>query len=150
MSIDNKSDFANHENLSLGDGEIFRPIEKIKSPEDEIRELEKKLSEKKLELEKSKSAEKSSETPTVPIKTIPSSSIQSAKKISKSSIEQKLSEETKKQVDELVEVAFIKGLEKAVNAAQKINNPYLLDAFHDTLVDKLYNDLLAKHKLKEL
>jgi len=50
-----------------------------------------------------------------------------------------------RQVKVLIYFAFKKGLNHAVNIAQKMKNPYILDEFHDTLVDELY-DLLKKKK----
>ncbi|MBI1755139.1 hypothetical protein HYR65_02545 [Candidatus Azambacteria bacterium] len=64
-----------------------------------------------------------------------------------------LSEDAKKEIQEkllhLVDIAFERGLLEAVNAARKENDPYLLDAFHDALVDKLYDELIRRHKLDE-
>lgn len=49
------------------------------------------------------------------------------------------------QVAVLVDLAFDKGIYPAVKKARDLNNPYLLDRFHDTLVNELY-DQLIKHK----
>ena len=50
-----------------------------------------------------------------------------------------------KQVKTLVYLAFKKGVNYATNIANQLKDPYLLDEFHDTLVDNLY-DLLKKKK----
>ncbi|OGD23253.1 hypothetical protein A2Z10_03550 [Candidatus Azambacteria bacterium RBG_16_47_10] len=50
----------------------------------------------------------------------------------------------------LVDVAFQSSLTVAIDEARAMNDPYLLDAFHDTLVDKLYKELITRHKLDEL
>lgn len=50
-----------------------------------------------------------------------------------------------KQVKTLVYLAFKKGVNYAANIADQLRDPYLLDEFHDTLVDNLY-DLLKKKK----
>lgn len=50
----------------------------------------------------------------------------------------------------LVNVAFEHGLVKAINEARIMKDPYILDAFHDLLVDKLYQELINRDKLKEL
>ncbi|MCR4323026.1 MAG: hypothetical protein NUV61_02975 [Candidatus Azambacteria bacterium] len=65
-----------------------------------------------------------------------------------------LSEDAQKELQEklqhLVDLAFEKGLVVAIDEARKLNDPYLLDAFHDMLTDKLYQELVAQHKLEEL
>lgn len=65
-----------------------------------------------------------------------------------------ISEDRQKEVQEklqhLVDVAFQNGLLAAIDEARIMNDPYLLDAFHDTLVDKLYKELVSQHKLEEL
>jgi hypothetical protein len=43
-------------------------------------------------------------------------------------------------VNELIDLIYEKGLTEAVKEAQ-IRSPYILDAFHDALVEKLYNTL---------
>lgn len=50
----------------------------------------------------------------------------------------------------LVNVAFEHGLVKAINEARIMKEPYILDAFHDLLVDKLYQELINRDKLREL
>lgn len=53
------------------------------------------------------------------------------------------------QVQQLVDIAFTKTLAEAIQAAVKTNNAALIDAFHDVLVDQLYDELLARQKLKQ-
>lgn len=55
-----------------------------------------------------------------------------------------------RQLKILVDLAFQQGLDKAVEAARATENPYLIDKFHDTLVDELRQKLIEKGKLKEL
>ncbi len=68
--------------------------------------------------------------------------------------EKPLPEDTRKDIQEklqrLVDLAFAKGLLEAIREARKANDPYLLDSFHDALVDKLYDELVRRHKLDEL
>ena len=54
-----------------------------------------------------------------------------------------------KQVKALVVLSFKKGIRHAIAVAEKLNNPYLLDELHDTLVDELYNELIKNKKLKK-
>jgi hypothetical protein len=53
------------------------------------------------------------------------------------------------EVQELVKTAFDKGVTAAIDQAQKLNNPAILDAFHDVLSDQLYATLLERKKLVE-
>jgi hypothetical protein len=59
-------------------------------------------------------------------------------------------EPKERQIALLIQLAFEKSVFEAVNVARKLDNPYLLDEFHDALVDKLYNQLVEKGKLKQI
>jgi len=61
-----------------------------------------------------------------------------------------LSNELKDKVQCLVNTAFTKGLTEAVKEVSKMNNPALLDAFHDVLVDQLYDVLIERGKLEKI
>ncbi len=61
-----------------------------------------------------------------------------------------LSDELKDKIQELVNIAFNQSIEEAVKTVSKLNNPALIDAFHDVLVDQLYNTLLERGKLKKI
>lgn len=56
--------------------------------------------------------------------------------------------ELKDKVQELVNLVFNKGLDEGIKEALKTNNSALIDAFHDILVDELYNTLLERRKLE--
>ena len=62
-------------------------------------------------------------------------------------------EQSKKQakhyVDVLVKRSFEKGIHAALAEARKSKNPYLIDLFHDTLVDEYYQKLIEARKLKQ-
>ena len=129
------------------------------SPEEEIRELERRLEVKKRELaandaepvpEKSilgevlkthiedatrAAMQPSSAAPSV----IPSTPSPQVKK----QVDDLRTMMDKEQVESLVEIAFSKGLVDAVETARHLNNPHILDAFHDALVDTYYDKLLA-------
>ncbi len=60
-----------------------------------------------------------------------------------------LSEELKAKVQELVNSAFTKTIDDAIKQARATNNAALIDAFHDALVDELYNHLVERGKLKK-
>ena len=48
--------------------------------------------------------------------------------------------ETKLAVEELLELSLHKGIEQGLKEARKAG-PFMLDAFHDALIDKLYPEL---------
>jgi DNA-binding protein H-NS len=53
-------------------------------------------------------------------------------------------------VQSLVNTAFIDSIQTAVQNARDLNNPALMDAFHDALVDQLYEQLIERGKLKKV
>ncbi len=53
------------------------------------------------------------------------------------------------QVKALCDLAFQKGLSFAIEVAKTLDNAYVLDEFHDTLVSELYNELVEKGELKQ-
>jgi hypothetical protein len=67
-----------------------------------------------------------------------------------SSAQQGLVLDSQNQVNTLCELAFQKGLEEAIKAAKSLNDPYILDEFHDTLVDKFYRQLVEQKKIEEV
>lgn len=61
-----------------------------------------------------------------------------------------LLEELKPKVQELVNLVFEKSLEEGIKRARETKNPALIDAFHDALVDELYNYLLERKKIEKV
>lgn len=55
--------------------------------------------------------------------------------------------ETKLEIERLLEITFHKGLKKAHEEAQKAQ-PFVIDAFHDALVGKLYPEFKKRGILK--
>jgi hypothetical protein len=55
-----------------------------------------------------------------------------------------------RQIQLLINLAFEKSVIEAIEVAKGLDNPYLIDELHDTLVDKLYNKLVEEGKLKKL
>ena len=55
-----------------------------------------------------------------------------------------------RQIELLKQIAFEKSVIEAVEVAKKLDNPYLLDEFHDALIDELYNKLVEQGKLKQI
>lgn len=59
---------------------------------------------------------------------------------------QRESPEIQLKVEELVDLAFHKGIEISVKEAKKYD-PFILDAFHDSLTGKIYDELKARKLL---
>ena len=57
-------------------------------------------------------------------------------------------EDLKNKIQELVNHVFQNSLDQGIKEAIKLNNPALIDAFHDVLVDQLYDTLLERKKLE--
>lgn len=53
------------------------------------------------------------------------------------------------QVNELVQIATVKGIAHAVSVARKLNDFYVLDRMHDELAEKFYEALKAKGMIQE-
>lgn len=52
------------------------------------------------------------------------------------------------QVGVLISLVFEKGLENAISVAKQLNNPAILDEFHDILADRYYKILVEKKIIK--
>lgn len=52
------------------------------------------------------------------------------------------------QVGALVALVFEKSLDEAISVAKQLNNPAILDEFHDILADRYYKELVEKKILK--
>lgn len=52
------------------------------------------------------------------------------------------------QVGVLCEMAFDQGIREAIKIARELDNAYVLDAFHDSLVDQLYQKLIEAKKIE--
>jgi len=53
------------------------------------------------------------------------------------------------QVKEICNLVFLENLDFAVEVAKGVDNAYVLDEFHDTLVDELYDKLIKEGNLKK-
>jgi|SRR3989344_2021707 len=58
--------------------------------------------------------------------------------------------ELHQKVQALVNTAFTKSINEAIKEAKLTNNAALIDAFHDLLVDELYDHLIERGKLKQM
>lgn len=61
-----------------------------------------------------------------------------------------LSQELKDKVKEIINLVFAKNLDEGIVEARKSGNPALIDAFHDMLVDELYDQLIEKRKIAKV
>jgi hypothetical protein len=52
------------------------------------------------------------------------------------------------QVGALVSLVFQKGLSQAVSVAKQLDNPAILDEFHDILVDRYYKEMVKRGIIK--
>ena len=51
------------------------------------------------------------------------------------------------EIEALVQVAFDKGIAKAIEEVKAKNDPHLLDDFHDALIDRFYQKLVEAGKI---
>lgn len=130
-------EMTNKETPSAGQKE-GAPLER------EIFELEEKLAEKKKELEKGYAPKEKPEPQPAPAST-PAVPRKPAAPPKKAGIMEK-----NPKVKALVDMAFHDGIGKAVEEAKKTGDAYLIDAFHDALVDEVYDILLKEGLLKEM
>ncbi len=56
----------------------------------------------------------------------------------------------KNQIKTLIKLVFAKNLAYAVKVARNLDSPYVLDEFHDTLVDEHYEEMVEKKKIKKI
>ncbi len=59
-----------------------------------------------------------------------------------------LDEAVKNEVENLVNLMFRKNLDQVFRAARKVNRPIVIDAFHDVLVEVLYQELKDRGLVK--
>lgn len=116
-------------NFEARRAEILKSKEGTLSPE-EVKEILKEAVSQRIQTTQS--------LPTVPQQVI----IQKAQQIK--------NEPKERQVELLKQMAFEKGIFEAVEIAKNLNNPYLLDEFHDALVDELYNQLVVDGKIEQI
>lgn len=127
-------------------------IEKRLPVEEEISALERRLAEKKKELERVKKLEGVVEKigekagPAAPPVVLREEELTEEEKLSLKKIKIL---PRKKQLESLIEIALWRGLGQSIKIAKALNNAYILDAFHDNLIDKLYKELIKQGKIKE-
>src|SRR3989344_6678475 len=123
--------------------------------EHDIAELEKQLESKKVALEQDKSekdilhgiiGEKIQQhAPTYQPQPAPSSPTHTV-----AEPPSYLSQELKDKIQTIVDLVFSTNLEDGIKEAAKSGNAALIDAFHDILVDELYNQLIERKKIDKV
>jgi len=130
------------------------PSREVSNPvEQEILELERKLSEKRAEKQKTAEAatgfeqvKPSSQATTSPISVAGALSPAQVK----SDVDKISSYEKDQQIKSLVDLAFQKGVAHASEVVRQLDSPYLMDEFHDILIDEFRKKLVDEGKLEEI
>lgn len=133
-------------------------MENQPSIEQEIAQLEQQLSEKKAALSQGAETKESEPDKEILHKVIGEKIQQQMPQYAPSPIKPKQDDtaqsyilpELKDKVQELINLVFNKSLDDGIKEASKSNNPALIDAFHDILVDELYTMLLERKKLEQV
>lgn len=132
-------------------------MENQPSIEQEIAQLEKQLQEKKANLGQQPEQKESPPDKEILREVIGDKIQQSAPSYVPKPVPQTQTDDTgfivpelKDQIQELVNHVFQNSLEQGIKEAVKSNNPALIDAFHDVLVDQLYDTLLERKKLETI
>ncbi len=125
--------------------------------EAEIRDIEQSLAEKKANLERGDSSiESSPESEKKLIKETIGERLQSTpvspipQQSSTGSTPSYNLPELQEQVQSLINIAFNVSIDEAIKQVRATNNAALIDAFHDALVDELYQHLVERQKLTKL
>lgn len=131
--------------------EIANPLEQ------EILELERQLAEKKAVLqEKEKpleqvlAKEQSAVSAAPTVAAPPVSPVTPPAAVIKAEAHKISRLEKNQQLKSLVDLAFQKGINYATEVVRNLDNPYLMDEFHDILVDELHKELVERGKLEEI
>lgn len=139
--------------------QTIEPIEKkpeapvAKPVEQEILDLEKQLAEKRAEQRKSVEQiigfeqSRAAAPETVPFTDISSAPQPTEIKADAAKIS---GVEKNQQLKSLVDLAFAKGVVHATEVVRNLDNPYLVDEFHDTLIDEFHKKLVDEGKLEEI
>ena len=129
------------------------------SVESEIAELEKQLAqkrsllgvEKQRPLEQVVGAEKPAPSSVAPSQPLPATRAAAPAPTSAKPEAQDFKGLAKnQQLKNLVDLAFQKGITYATDVAREMDSAYLMDEFHDTLIDQLHKELVERGKLEEI
>lgn len=120
----------------------------------EILELERQLAEKKAALERPEIQESAPVQEQEKTFTQVQTQIQAAPAAASSALPPEVESlkriEKNQQLKGLIDLAFQKGVVYATEVARGLDNPYLVDEFHDTLIDEFRKKLVDSGKLEEI
>jgi len=139
MMKKNFSSEKKEEALKIEFSEIEKLKERIQEIESQVLKAKPESREKLIKEEIRKYLEELQETPSF---APPTNVRDEAKEISKFPPSQ--------QVGALISLVFEKGLKEAISVARQLQNPAILDEFHDTLVDQFYEKLVKEKIIKPL
>lgn len=125
------------------------------SVEQEILELERQLNQKKAEREKTVEETIGKEKPSLAqaqsdSQIAPASVSTAATAPAKTDAISLSGLEKNQQLQGLVQLAFAKGVAHATEVVRNLDNPYLIDEFHDVLIDEFRKALIEQGKLEEI
>ncbi|MFA6296202.1 MAG: hypothetical protein WC663_02525 [Patescibacteria group bacterium] len=127
----------------LEEKEKMLATQKAEAPQEATQQVEQKE-----ELEKREQAEKAvAEIKTAPAKEQKTVSPSMTDADLVKDLQSVMTMDKPQQVKTLIYLAFKKGVRYSFSIAKQLKDPYLLDEFHDTLVDELYQQLLKKRKI---
>ena len=134
------------------ENEISVPkTEKVLESEEKSTEEKKEVAEeKKVETEPAKEEPKKEEVKKEETAPAPAPAPTPPSAQAKKQVKQLKDLDRPSQVKALCDLAFQKGLNFAIEVAKTLDNAYVLDEFHDTLVNELYNELVEKGQLKQM
>ncbi len=152
--ISNKK--ASPEKSSIGEEKRFEEGRaehpEIKELKKRIEELETRLQEEKEEIPEKEKVEKKEKVVKKEIKgylkELQETPTSAPPVVDRDEVKEISSFPRSQQVGSLISLVFDKGLPEAISVARDLDNPAVLDEFHDTLVDRYYEELKKRNILK--
>lgn len=126
-----------------------KPTIELGPKEEEIQELKEKLESSPIDLEKERTPEKETaikEEIKQYVKSQPADDLVPLSKRDEAREIKKFPE--KQQINALISLVFEKGLKQAVSIARALDNPAVLDEFHDVLADRYFDELIKRKIIK--
>lgn len=144
---------------SIEEAPLEKPAssESASSNDDEIARLERILAEKraakglgkeKIQAEKLTETYRASSVSSAPVSDAPAAA--PSQQDIQAKVLQMKNLDTENQLKRLVELAFQKNLKEAIAVVKKLDNAYLIDQFHDVMIDQFRKDLLEQKKIEEI
>ena len=128
------------ERLEIKEEEVKELKDKVEKLEAQIEEKKKPVAEDKERMVKREIKDYLQELQEMPASAAPIATRDEADEVSKFPPSQ--------QIGALISLAVEKGIKKAISVANDIDNPAILDEFHDILIDRYYQELVDKKIIK--